>query len=404
MKWEQKKYDKEVKLYLKLVFESVNQLNLLMPRLQKSLVNAVGYQLTLGSCIGKMKAELGSACELQRSAKAAAVATGKESAKALKKKMMPKVKMETDYSLLMTGQSPITDIKLEFGFEGDGEEGEGGDEVFKFETGKMSPAHKRLYTLFFDLSSPKNIINIFKTLALGLLGVIKNGGVMLAQMVNFVRKCFPPFTIITDVSKDIGMMIMALDFKLRHLPFKLAKGLRRILMLPRDIYRFCGSARMLVRLLASAMGKSTKELPAPAPIKFKELAEGSVSDMDDDEENELNAKDEPEPELPGELGEAAKEAKAAAAEADKMPDKPPPPEKGSALDEAMDEDEDDEEDKEDDYDEDEEPEEDEPDVELPDPEDEGILGGIDLGMKTPEPYTSTTAPEPQEIPLAERNV
>ena len=144
-------------------------------------MNAVKHKLTLGSCIGKMKAELGSVCELQRAAKAAAttLAGGREGAQ----EEDAQDQDGTDYSLLMQGQSPITNIQLDFGFDGDDGDGGDGGEGFKLEHGKISRA-QAAYTLFFDLTSPKNIINIFQTLALGLLGVIKNGGVMLTQMVN----------------------------------------------------------------------------------------------------------------------------------------------------------------------------------------------------------------------------
>ena len=36
MKWEQKRRDKDIVLYIKLAVEAANQLNLLMPRLQEA--------------------------------------------------------------------------------------------------------------------------------------------------------------------------------------------------------------------------------------------------------------------------------------------------------------------------------------------------------------------------------
>ena len=44
------------------------------------------------------------------------------------------------------------------------------------------------------------------------------------------------------------------------------KALKRILLLPRDIYRFCGSCKMLVKLLASMMSKAPKNLPQMTPL------------------------------------------------------------------------------------------------------------------------------------------
>ena len=55
MRFEQKKRDKEVKVPVTLALSTIKQLNLLFPRLQKALINSVGYKLSLETCVLKMK-------------------------------------------------------------------------------------------------------------------------------------------------------------------------------------------------------------------------------------------------------------------------------------------------------------------------------------------------------------
>ena len=46
---------------------------------------------------------------------------------------------------------------------------------FKLDVATLPPKFKRLYDLIFDQSSPRNIVNVFKTIALSFIGVLKNG-------------------------------------------------------------------------------------------------------------------------------------------------------------------------------------------------------------------------------------
>uniref|UniRef100_A0A7S4C384 Uncharacterized protein n=1 Tax=Chrysotila carterae TaxID=13221 RepID=A0A7S4C384_CHRCT len=405
MRFEQKKRDSEIKRYVSLATAAVAQLNLLFPRLQKALNNSLGYKLSLGSAVLRMKqdfAELASkvnAKKLAMSQAGAAKDFAKESAMHALTNVRPKFKMVTDYSLLMAGKSPIVELGIDFDIRGEGDEGEeeemggatedeaveGGDvPSFKFDKkafiDAMPPRVRRLYELFFDFDSPRNLVNIFKTLALGLLNVIKNSAVFLYQASNFVRKCLPPFPVISDVTSEIGMLVMSLDFSLHALPYKLARSLKRVLMLPKDIYRFYGSTTLLLKMLVSMMGKSANQLPPPKKLKMIKAAEDlEVGEEEGDDDDELSADDEPPPELPGELGEAAKEASRAAEEASSIPDQPPAFDPRSAIDMAIaaeledgasDQEDDDDEDEGEDED-DIEPEDEEPDVDLDETEEHG---------------------------------
>lgn len=398
MRWEQMQRDKEIKLYVALAKETLGQLNLLFPRLQDALRNSLGYKLSLGTCVLAMKKDFTDLVTRQTAKKIAnsqidaAKGVIKESVLGvIKESVRPKFKMTTDYSLLMEGQSPIVEISMDFGVaedeDGEGEE-KGGDKMPSIEldtkaltkalTGAMTPRMKRLYDLFFNLSSPRNLINIFKTLAFGLLGVIKNGALLLLQTASFVAKCVD-FSIIGYLIRDIGLMTQRPDFSLRALPFKLMRTFKRILLLPTDIRRFYGSTKMLLKILYSMMGTPVKRLPPPQKLPVIAVegdAEAGGDEGQDDDDNELNADGEGDPELPGELAEAAKEADTAATEAAKVPDEPPPIDPNSAIDGAIaaqDDDSDNDGDEDDkDEDDDEEPEDEEPDVDLADeePEDE----------------------------------
>jgi hypothetical protein len=382
MRWEQMQRDKEIKLYVVLAKETLGQLNLLFPRLQEALRNSLGYKLTLGTCVLAMKKDFTDLVTRQTAKKIASSQI--DATKGfVKESVRPKFKMTTDYSLLMEGKSPIVEISMDFGVFGD-EDGEGeekGDDKtspFELDTealaDAMPPRMKRLYDLFFNLSSPRNLINIFKTLAFGLLGVIKNGALLLFQTASFVAKCVD-FSIIGYLLRDIGLILVQRpDFSLRALPFKLMRASKRILMLHTDIRRFYGSTKMLLKILSSMMGTPVKRLSPPQklPVFAVEGDAEAGGNGHDDDDNELNADGEGHPELPGELADAAKEAGTAAVEAAKMPDEPPPIDPNSAIDGAIaahDDDSDNDGD-EDEKDEDdlEEPEDEEPDIHLAMPE------------------------------------
>lgn len=194
---------------------------------------------------------------------------------------------------------------------------------FKLDAADVPPQFKPLYELFFDTSSKQNIVSIFKELAKDFVEVVTHSCKLIYQIVNLVRKCLPPFPIVTDVSRDIGMMIMQLDFKLRSLPFKLAKSLRQILLIPRDMLRFAGSVNMLFKVLGAALSKKAPALTPPQLTKRG--SDGGMSDNDDDDELQPTAgQDSSAGILGAELAAAAGEAKVAAEEAEAIPNEPPP--------------------------------------------------------------------------------
>ena len=111
--------------------------------------------------------------------------------------------MQTDYSRLLVGQCPITDFDLDFAFGSEKEAAEGveGDlekdaEDFKPDTKTLvkalPPMMQRIFTMFFDLTSEQNFINIFKKLAVNFIKMAKSGVALVVQVVNLVRKCCPP--------------------------------------------------------------------------------------------------------------------------------------------------------------------------------------------------------------------
>ena len=136
MKAEQKRRDKNVKQWIGFVKESARQLNQLMMMIQKSLINSVGYKLDLRSCIGLVKTDLANMCAmqqdgavaLQQAGRGAAVATASTALMEAIKTIKPKLTLETDYSLLRRGKSPIVEFSIDFTFAGVGDDEEDDDD------------------------------------------------------------------------------------------------------------------------------------------------------------------------------------------------------------------------------------------------------------------------------------
>ncbi len=128
MKTEQRRRDKNVKLWIGHVNQSIAQLNRLLPVIQKRLISSIGYKLDLRSCIGLIKTDLAEMCAMQQGGeealrqvkKGAAMDAGKSALKELMKNIKPKIKLETDFSLLREGKSPITDFEINFQVAGMG--------------------------------------------------------------------------------------------------------------------------------------------------------------------------------------------------------------------------------------------------------------------------------------------
>lgn len=132
----------------------------------------------------------------------------------------------------------------------------------------------------------------------------------------------PHFPIVTDVSKDIGMLIMQLDFRLRLLPFKLAKSLRQLLLIPRDIVRFAGSVTTLVKIIRGGLSNRAASLSAPQ-LKRLEMKGEDNAEIDDADLVSSVSEGDMEDLLGHELGAAAKEAAVATKEAEAVPEAPP---------------------------------------------------------------------------------
>jgi hypothetical protein len=79
----------------------------------------------------------------------------------------------------------------------------------------------------------------------GMLGAVAN---VIKQVIKVVHKCGPPFDILRDFAIDIAKMSSDVNFRLRSLPFKIAKSLRRIIQMPLDIIRFCASVNRTSKL------------------------------------------------------------------------------------------------------------------------------------------------------------
>ena len=163
------------------------------------------------------------------------------------------------------------------------------------------------------------MVTIMKDIAKDLLISLKQSVKVILQIVKLVQKCMPPFQIVSDVSRDIGMLIMKLDFKLRQLPFKLAKSLRQVLLVPRDMVRFAGSLKTLINVVRASLSSRATALTAPN-LKRLDSNDADASDTEllpsaDDESASL---------LGSEFSTTRSDANSTANGVDEMPAKPPP--------------------------------------------------------------------------------
>ena len=70
------------------------------------------------------------------------------------------------------------------------------------------------------------------------------GVVVIKEACKAVYKCMPPFPVLKEFAQDIVKLTNDVNFRLRALPFKVAKALRRIIHMPLDIIRFCTSVKL----------------------------------------------------------------------------------------------------------------------------------------------------------------
>ena len=443
MKTEQKRRDGNIKKWIELVNESTAQLNRLLPMIQKNLLNSTGYKLDLRSSIALVKRDLVEMCATQPAAaaklstKAIAKSAGGGALMQMMEQIRPQFQLDTDFSLLKEGKSPIVDFTIDFKFPGDdddddAEEGGSGEadgagvgremaelaakrllisklrpnlepsiiklglewasvaeklegleaaeieaaaanpdayveelahykaagtaednvdkaveaadgkatqlvkkassglqkKGFQIDVASLPPHFKRLYELLFDHSSKHNLVSILKEVAKDFLGVVTNAAKLIYQVANLARKCLPPtFPIVADVSKDIGMLVMELDFKLRLLPFKLAKALRQLLLLPRDLVRFAGSVKSLVTVMRAAFSNKGGAIDLAPQLLRLEMKDGKVIEEKEDAELEATGRTS-EGDIDGVLGNALANAAGDATDASQtlaeVPDEPPP--------------------------------------------------------------------------------
>jgi len=110
--------------------------------------------------------------------------------------------------------------------------------------------------------------------------------------------------------------------QLRALPFKLAHSLRQILLIPRDMLRFAGSMRMLIRMLRGALANKAPALTAP---QLKKLHGTDNEDEDDELVPSADETDKLASALLGdELATVASDVTNVAQEAEDLPEEPTP--------------------------------------------------------------------------------
>ena len=106
---EQKKRDKTVSGWIPLVKDAIANFNALLDRIGQAMPLTCGYNVSLPYAISKLKVDLRENCRKQMLAKVVKANAG-SAAMGAYKALKPKVHVETDYSRILQGESPIIDI------------------------------------------------------------------------------------------------------------------------------------------------------------------------------------------------------------------------------------------------------------------------------------------------------
>jgi hypothetical protein len=145
----------------------------------------------------------------------------------------------------------------------------------------LSPQLRRVFGLFFDVTLPYTLKKLLDTIAAKFKAALFAIPKLVFNASLFVVKCLPPFTIIPHLHMDFAKAIHFLDFNIRKLPYRILQSLRRIVQLPRDVYRFCGSMKMMLQFMRNMM-RDESRLPMLKQISDKSETAEEDSDLNGD--------------------------------------------------------------------------------------------------------------------------
>lgn len=158
---EQRRRDANVKQWVGHVKTAITQLNLLLPKVQKQLINSTGYKLDLRSAVGLVKTDLKEMCAVHKGSSGALtdglMGVGKAALTEAMKQVRPKLRLETDFTRLKEGRSPIIEFSIDFVLAGaeDDEDGDDYDlEGFNDMAGAKTMARKMLLIKLKQLLEP----------------------------------------------------------------------------------------------------------------------------------------------------------------------------------------------------------------------------------------------------------
>jgi len=142
----------------------------------------------------------------------------------------------------------------------------------------LSPQLQRIFGLFFDTTGKYT----FRGLLDGICKKFKHALLAIPRLVfkavKFIVMCVtPPFPILHKIHMDLAKAVQNLSVSVLKLPARIAKALKRIVLLPKDVYRFCGSMKMLIQFMMY-MKRDSSKLPM-----LKQITEKQELDEVDDE-------------------------------------------------------------------------------------------------------------------------
>ena len=162
----------------------------------------------------------------------------------------PEIKVEMQYSRILIGGSPFKKFEVQYTRQHTKPDGTIGTTVMLTDTqfsirkiiAVLSPQLQRIFGLFFDKTAKYTLSKILSAIATKFKEAFFAIPKLVFRAVKLIFFCLPPtFPIIHKIHMDLAKAVRSLQFSLIRLPARVLRSLKRIILLPKDVYRFCGS-------------------------------------------------------------------------------------------------------------------------------------------------------------------
>jgi hypothetical protein len=163
----------------------------------------------------------------------------------------PEIKVEMLYRQILFGGSPFKKFEVQYTRQHTKPDGTIATTVVLTDTqfsirkimAVLSPQLQRIFGLFFDKTAKYTLSKILSAIATKFKEAFFAIPKLVLHAIKLIAMCLPPFTIIHKLHMDLAKAVHHLQFSLIRLPARVLRSLKRIILLPKDVYRFCGSMK-----------------------------------------------------------------------------------------------------------------------------------------------------------------